>query len=136
MEKKIVGYVPRLLFRIYLSLKDKFEQKPPTTVQEKITFEICKKLITKPDSKLNFAPKSSKRFIKNDSYNLFVVLQSSSINIINHVYSYNVYMEDGVLWEKLLDSFDEELEKRRQFLEDEITNNIQHSLTNILSKLD
>ena len=137
MEKQeIVGYIPRLLFRIYLSLKEKFDPRPPITDQEKISVEICQKLIIKESSKLTFAPKSLKRFIKNDEHDMFIVIHDRTINLINHVYSYSVYIESSELYSELLDMFDLELENRRQFLEDEIVNNIQHSLKNILQKID
>ena len=136
MEKKIVGYIPKLLFKFYLVLKDKFDPKPIVSYQEKISCEICFKLISKPETRLNFAPKSFKRFIKNEDYDMFIVINQRAINIINHVYSYTVYIENGDIWDDLLECFDTELEKRRQELEDEITNNIKHSLQNIFSKID
>lgn len=137
MEKKeIVGYIPRILFRIYLTLKDKFDPRPPITKEEQTSVEICEKLILKDSSKLTFAPKSLKRFIKNDEHDMFIVIHDRTINLINHVYSYSVYIESTELYTELLDKFDMELERRRQLLEDEIVNNIQHSLKNILKKID
>ena len=74
MENKVVGYIPRLLFKIYLTLKERFDPSFPIPEEEKITIENCKKLISDPDSKLTFAPISGKRFIKNESKNMFVVI--------------------------------------------------------------
>ena len=136
MKQPIVGYIPRLLFRIYLTLKEKFDPRPIVTTEEKCSIEICKKLIYKESSKLNFAPKSLKRFIKNDESDMFIVIYNRTIHLVNHVYSYNVYIESSDLLEELLETFDSELEKRRLELEKEITNNIQHSLQSILKRLD
>lgn len=136
MENKIVGFIPKLLYRLFLKLKEKFDPTPPLKEEEKTCVEICNRLIPKESSKLTYAPKSYKRFIKNDEYNMFIVIGSRTINLINHVYSYNVYIENDELYANMINSFDEELEKRRQNLEDEIKNNIQHSLLNILNKID
>jgi len=136
MEKQIVGYIPRLLFKVYLTLKDKFDPRPPITHEEQTSVDICNKLIENQNSKLTFAPKSLKRFIKNDEFDMFIVIHNRTINLINHVYSYSVYIESTDLYSDLIDKFDSELEKRRQDLEDEITNNIQHSLKSILEKVN
>lgn len=136
MKKPVVGYISRFLYRIYLTLKEKFDPRPPVTKQERCSIDICKKLIPRKSSKLNYAPKSYKRIIKNDELNMFIVIHNSTIHLINHVYSYSVYIEDRDIYEELLDNFDSELEKRREELESEITNNIQHSLENILKKVN
>jgi hypothetical protein len=136
MENKVVGYIPRLLFKIYLSLKERFDPTLPVPVEEKITVEICKKLILDPESKLTFAPISGKRFIKNESKNMFVVIEHHTINLINHVYSYSVYLSSQTDYKEIIQNFDGILENRRQTLEDEIRNNIQHSLQTILKKFD
>jgi hypothetical protein len=136
MENKVVGYIPRLLFKIYLSLKERFDPTLPIPEEEKITVEICKKLILDPESKLTFAPISGKRFIKNENKNMFVVIESHTINLINHVYSYSVYLSSQSDYKDITQSFDGVLENKRQSLEDEIRSNIQHSLQTILKKLD
>jgi hypothetical protein len=136
MENKVVGYIPRLLFKIYLSLKERFDPTLPIPEEEKITVEICKKLIVDPESKLTFAPISGKRFIKNENKNMFVVIESHTINLINHVYSYSVYLSSQTDYKEIIQSFDGVLENKRQLLEDEIRSNIQHSLQTILKKLD
>jgi hypothetical protein len=131
-----VGYIPRLLFKVYLNLKERFDPTIPIPEEEKITVEICKKLIVDPESKLTFAPISGKRFIKNENKNMFVVIESHTINLINHVYSYSVYLSSQSDYKDITQSFDGVLENKRQLLEDEIRSNIQHSLQTILKKLD
>jgi hypothetical protein len=136
MENKVVGYIPRLLFKIYLNLKERFDPTPPIPEEERITVEICKKLINDPDSELTYAPISAKRFIKNESKSMFVVIEHHTINLINHVYSYSVYLSKNSDYNEIVGGFDKILENKRQSLEDEITSNIQHSLQTILKKLD
>jgi len=136
MENKVVGYLPRLLFKIYLNLKERFDPTPPIPEEERITVEICKKLINDPDSELTYAPISAKRFIKNESKSMFVVIEHHTINLINHVYSYSVYLSKNSDYNEIIGGFDKILEVKRQSLEDEITSNIQHSLQTILKKLD
>jgi hypothetical protein len=136
MENKVVGYIPRLLFKIYLNLKERFDPTPPIPEEERITVEICKKLINDPESELTYAPISSKRFIKNESKSMFVVIEHHTINLINHVYSYSVYLSKNSDYNEIIGGFDKILENKRQSLEDEITSNIQHSLQTILKKLD
>ena len=136
MENKVVGYIPRLLWKIYLNLKERFDPTPPIPEEERITVEICKKLINDPESELTYAPISAKRFIKNESKSMFVVIEHHTINLINHVYSYSVYLSKNSDYNEIVGSFDKILENKRQSLEDEITSNIQHSLQTILKKLD
>ena len=134
-ENKVAGYIPKLLFRVYLNLKEKFDPTPSPKEEEIFCVEICEKLIENTNSKLTIAPISNKRFIKNDDKDMFVVISNRQISIINHVYSYNVYIESDVLYNKILNNFDKVVEQKRQELEDEIKNNIKHSLKNILTKV-
>jgi hypothetical protein len=136
MDTKTLGYLPKLLYKVYLYLKEKFDPRPEVTFEEISCVEICKKLICLQSSNLTFAPKSMKRFIKNDEHSMFIVIENRIITIINHVYSYSVYIENTELYGELLENFDDSLENRRNQLENEIRNNIQHSLKDILDKLN
>jgi hypothetical protein len=137
MEKyEVVGFIPKLLFRIFLFLKDKFDPKAQITDEEKFARQICEKMIIHPDSKLNFSPLTSKRIIKNETLNMYIVMENYTVHVINHVYSYSVYFQDSSAFKGLIDSFDQIMEKRREVLETEIRSNIQHSLKKILDKLN
>jgi hypothetical protein len=98
---------------------------------ERDAVNICKKLIKLPDSVLLLTPISGKRYITHETQQISVILSASSIQIINHTYSYTVFLGDKQ-WQKLIDVFNEEVEDRRKVLEEEITSNIKHSLQNIL----
>jgi len=136
MENKVVGYIPRLLFKLYLNLKDRFDPKPNVTEEEIFAADICEKLINNPSSELTFSPISNKRIIKNEEKNMYIVMESYTIHLINHVYSYSVYLQDTSKFTVLTQKFDKILEDKRQVLESEIRKNIQHSLRNILEKLN
>jgi hypothetical protein len=134
-ENKVAGYIPKLLFRVYLNLKEKFDPTPSPKEEEIFCVEICEKLIENTNSKLTIAPISNKRFIKNDEKDMFIVIHNRQISIINHVYSYNVFIESDSLYNKIVNGFDKVVEEKRQDLENEIKNNIKHSLKNILTKV-
>jgi hypothetical protein len=136
MENKVVGYIPRLLFKIYLNLKDRFDPKPNVTEEEIFAADICEKLINNPSSELTFSPISHKRIIKNEGKSMYIVMESYTIHLINHVYSYSVYLQDTSKFNMLTSKFDKILEDKREVLESEIRKNIQHSLRNILEKLN
>lgn len=135
METKVVGFIPRLLYKIFLNLKERFDPKLPIPQEEKITIEICNRLLDEYDSKLTFAPISNKRYIKNERKDMYIVIHEHTINLINHIYSYSIYVSDTELYRNLTNKFDNILDKERLKLEDEIQSNIQHSLKNILNKL-
>lgn len=95
---------------------------------------ICRKLISHPDSKFLIAPLSHKRYIKNDPLGMFIVLSDNRINIINHVYNYDVNVSSTIS-DKLDTMFDNKVESLRLSFELEMKSQIKHSLTTILEKL-
>ncbi len=125
----------KLLFKIYLYLKERFDPTQPATVEETFCTDICLSLIEMENSRLTYAPISNKRFIKNDSKGIFVVIDHRMINLINHVYGYNIIVEDDDLYNSIIEKFDGVLEAKRLELEAEMKANIKHSLQTILDKL-
>lgn len=125
----------KLLFKIYLYLKERFDPTQPATVEETFCTDICLSLIEMENSRLTYAPISNKRFIKNDSKGIFVVIDHRMINLINHVYGYNIMIEDDHLFNSIIEKFDGVLEAKRLELEAEMKANIKHSLQTILDKL-
>lgn len=101
---------------------------------EKECIAVCKALIHKEDSVLLLSPISGKRYIKSHDEQLFIIIESNLITIVNHQYSYNIN-----IWGKPLESiiriFDIEVEKRREAMEMEIRSNVKHSLANIFKAL-
>lgn len=135
-NKEIVGYIPRLLYKVYLFLKNKFDHPKPISEEQIICFEICKKLIPLKDTKITSAPLSNKRYLKNDSLKMFVVIENRMASIINDSYRYDVYFEEDKYYFEIIHLIDKEQERKRVELEEEIKSNIEHSLKNILSNLD
>lgn len=135
-NNKVVGLIPNLLYKIFLTLKEKFDPRPVITDEEKFAHQICDKMIQHPMSKLSFSPLSAKRIIKNESLNMYIVLETYTVHVVNHVYSYSVYFQDSSSFIGLNNLFDQTLEKQREEIEVEIRSNIQHSLKKILDKLD
>lgn len=135
MEQKISGYVPKLLFKLYLRLKEQFDNKPPTPEEVKFAIQICQKLLEFPESKLTYAPISNKRFIKNEEKNIFVVIEHRNISVVNHSYSYSLYVEDDAMYGGIIKSFDSTMESQRKTLEQEMSNNIQFTLKKVLERI-
>jgi hypothetical protein len=119
----------------YISLARTVQfQNNQKTIYESECISICKKLIIKENSTLMSTPISNKKYIRNDENDIFVILDSNHVQVINHIYSYNVLLSDKS-WDFLTSYFNNEVERRRIEFEKEITSNIQHSLKNILTKL-
>lgn len=124
----------RLIQKWYISLV-----RMSTPTEKKSEYEIdcitiCKKLISKEETVLLFTPISNKRYIRNEKLQIFVILEGHSVTVINHVYSYMVFLEQKP-WDNIILTFDTEVEKRRKNFEKEITSNIKHSLQTILRNI-
>jgi hypothetical protein len=106
-----------------------------STEQEKSIYErdciaVCKKFINQPDSIMLLTPISGKRYIRSEKNEIFIILDSHRVKIINHVYAYDVHINDKS-WNQIISLFDNEVEKRREEFEFQITSNIKSSLQKI-----
>lgn len=102
---------------------------------ERETAVIFRKLLKEPESELLTSPISGKYYIRAQDKSMLLVLGNGQISIVNHVYGYNVSL--SMKSEKMLtETFIEEIEKRRTLMEDEYKNNVQHSLKEIIKKLN
>ena len=97
-------------------------------------FAICKRLISKRETTLLISPISGKRYIKSDDNQLFIIIESHQMTIVNHQYSYNIDIH-GKGFERIAQIFDAEVESRREKMEAEIRSNVKHSLSNIYKNL-
>lgn len=97
--------------------------------------QICRKLIQADDSVLLMAPLSEKRYLKNERMGIYVIIQGSIVQVINHIYSYTVVLSEKSKI-KLTKYYDDTIEKRRQEFEMEIISNVKHSLKTILSEIN
>lgn len=98
-------------------------------------FSICKRLISKEDTILLISPISGKRYIKSDDSQLFIIVETSQITLVNHAYSYDIDIA-GKAHEKIARIFDAEVERRREIMEREIKSNVQKSLRTIYENLN
>lgn len=134
-NKQIVGWIPRILFRIYITLKDKFDPSIPITKQDEICAKICLKLLDDPDSELTINSLSDKRFIKNSNHDIIISICYGQIKLINHIYGYNITIGNDGLYEKILKKFDDVLNNTLKNLDQEIETNVENSLGLILEKI-
>ena len=124
-----------ILFKIFVYLRNKFDPQPPIPEEVEICTNIVLKVLDYADTDLAFAPLSKKRFIINDKRKISITVFDRSICIINHIYSYTVYIESNEHYGKVLKKFNEQSEARTVELENRISSNIKHSLLDILTKL-
>lgn len=132
--KKQLHKLRRLIQKWYISLVKMTTPPVEKSEYEKDCIAICKKLIHKEDTVLLLTPISNKRYIRNEELQIFVILEGHNVKVINHVYSYMVFLEQKP-WDNIILTFDTEVEKRREEFEKEITSNIKHSLQNILQNI-
>jgi hypothetical protein len=132
MKHKIKRFLQKIALKSIKLLNP--EDKSESGEYEKESISICKNLITKDTSKLLISPISGKRYIKNDEKRIFIIIEHRSLTIVNHNYSYNIELLLKS-YDRLVIIFDNEVEKRRQKMEDEIRSNVKHSLTNIYNNI-
>jgi len=138
MFKRIKSFFKRWSKRLYVKYRNLNQRNSsPEEVEisrtQKICMSITRSMITHPDSEFLIAPVSGKRYIKNDTLDLFVVIQNHKLSITNHVYHYDVVVSDRN-WERLIKMYDGKVEIIRQEFEDQIMSQIVHSLDQIKSK--
>ena len=97
--------------------------------------KIFKSFLYNSDTLLLISPLSNKRYLKNDKKGLTIILDKNTVNIINHIYSYSVVLDDPNVTQ-IVNLFNQEVERRRNEFEREITSNIKHSLKTILHKIE
>lgn len=105
------------------------------TGDEKISTSIVRRLINHPDSKFVVSSLSQKRYIKNNTLNLFVTLLDRQISITNHVYHYDVVVSLRD-WNKIKKLYDLKNEEITLEYEKQIKSQITHSLSQILDRLN
>jgi len=125
--------------RWYVSWKLKtryrwLSEQQKITEAEKVCLSICRNMISHQGSKFLIAPLSGKRYIKNDTLGLFIILDERTVSITNHVYHYDVRISERD-WDRICTMYDSKTEKIRQEYESEIMKQIQHSLVNLHEKI-
>lgn len=133
------NFFKRLIKRIYVkwALSSRYkmfnhiEQMDTTT---KTSLSICRRLINHDSSKFLIAPLSGKRYIKNEEVDLFIIIYDNHLSITNHVYHYDVVLNQREM-DKINFMYDNKTERIRQQFENEIMGQINSSLQSIQDKL-
>jgi len=124
-----------ILFKLFLYLKNKFDPKPIVAEEINTSTQIALKLLDYEDTEVIYAPISNKRFIINDGKSMSITIENRVVHIINHIYSYSIYIDDNECYRNIISKFDLVSEKKKAILEEKISNNIKHSLNKILEGL-
>jgi hypothetical protein len=128
-------YVKYLIWAKYRKFNDTFgNENLKLNYNERICKSICHKLINQVDSKFLIAPISGQRYIKNSRLGLFIILDDRRVSITNHVYHYDVILNERD-WDRLSGMYDNKTEKIRQEFEDEMISQIKNSLSSILQRI-
>ena len=103
---------------------------------ENISANICRKLMSKENTRFSIAPLSEKRYIINEDLGMFIILEpyGRTMELTNHVYHYSVRMSEKT-FKSITHIFDNKLEAIRLKYEEEIKEQIEHSLHIVLDKL-
>ena len=92
--------------------------------------KIFKNILSRSDIELLISPTSDERYLK--FRDIFMILSSNRLRIINHTYSYDIDIHDET-YKSLRRVFDRRTEQERYKMEREINKNINSSLS-VLSK--
>jgi hypothetical protein len=129
LEHKFRRFIQKQTLSLFRYLNTEQEK----SVYERDCIAVCKKFINQPDSIMLLTPISGKRYIRSEKNEIFIILDSHRVKIINHVYAYDVHMNDKS-WNQIISLFDNEVEKRREEFEQQITSNIKSSLQKIIKE--
>ena len=133
MIHSIKRFVQRAAIKT-IRITDPNKQEMAHSEYETEAFAICRNLINRRDTTLLISPISGKRYIKRDDNQLFIIVETDVLTIVNHQYSYNISIK-GKAHERITRVFDAEVEQRREKMEMEIRSNVKHSLSNIYNNL-
>jgi hypothetical protein len=136
MKSNLVHKSKRFFQKLGLKIHKNFKGKglEPTTGEREST-AIVNRLTKDPDSELLTCPNSGKYYIKCNKKHMLIVIGYREINIINHVYSYTVHLTDKTE-SNIRNLFLDEVEKRRDLMEQEFRSSVTHSLKTIYNSLN
>lgn len=128
-------FFKRLWMRFSIRVSKKLSQEIETLDEnERLSSAICRNLIKHPESTFLIAPLSHKRYIRNESLQMFIILQDDRMNITNHIYNYDILLRKDTS-ERLNRIFDHRVEESRSKFEAEMKSQVRHSLHIILKKI-
>lgn len=126
--------IKRRFQRIYIKIKkiNNPSRNYKKTEAEIDSCAIFRKLVRDKDSELLISPLSEKYYVKRGD--ILVILESHQISIINHIYGYNIPINKKVS-DLLIKFFFNEVELRRNNMEQDYRNNVIHSLKSLFESL-
>jgi|688.fasta_scaffold153965_3 hypothetical protein len=101
---------------------------------QKKCMSIARLLILHPDSSFRLSFLSKKRYIKNKTLGLFLILDGKLLSITNHVHHHDIVISD-MNYDRFTKMYDEKVEEIRKKDEDEVMSQIVHGLDIILDKI-
>jgi len=133
---KLIKRLSKRAYVKWLTFNRKMNNPQENQISEtqKKCMAIARALITHTDSKFLIAPLSGKRYIKNPTLDLFLILEGKTLSITNHVYHYDIVISDRN-YDRLTKMYDGKVETIRQEYEDEVMSQIVHSLDIIIEKV-
>ena len=138
MFKGLTKFIKRTAKRTYVKWtiwnRTNSAEKIKISETQKMCLSICRTLITHKDSKFLIAPISGKRYIKNTALSLFVIFDGHTVSMTNHVYHYEVEIDDRN-WQRITHMFDDKVETIRREYENEIMSQIENSLHKLQEKV-
>ena len=136
LKNKIKRLVKRFRVKFYRWEKGASWFKVPSdsTGYENICKAICRKMINHPDSKFTIAPLAHKRYIINKQLDIFIIIVDSKIEITNHVYHYVINLGERDV-NKIIEHFDNKVDRIRVQYEEEIKSQIENTLHSIYDKI-
>lgn len=128
-------FLKKLWMRFSIHVTKKLSQEIENLDEnERLSSAICRNLIKHPESTFLIAPLSHKRYIRNESLQMFIILQDDRMNITNHIYNYDILLRKDTS-ERLNRIFDYRVEESRSKFESEMKSQVRHSLHSILKKI-
>lgn len=106
-----------------------------STGAERIAAAIFRKLVKLSTSELSLSVDAKKRYVKNQSDQIFLSLENYEIVVMTSDYNRSIRLSQKIN-NKLCDEFDAELATRELAMEKSLAESVKRSLTTILLKID
>lgn len=134
IDKKAHG-TRRLVQRlgIWLHRSMKLDSNEKISESEREACLIFTKMLADPENRLLVSPLGN-YYIQCQSQDMLVQLSRGDINIINHVYGYNVRLSQKT-FRRMQEEFMKEVNKRCEILEKDYSQNVKHSLKSIIKRM-
>jgi hypothetical protein len=135
MGEKIVGNIPKILYKVYLILKDRFDPKPVITDEEKTWSEVCMKLMDNPTTKVFDYREQNQKFIINDEKRTYIIIEGNYVSLINSEHSFTTYIDGYEVYGKVIERFNGIVQKNRVDLIETLNKEHKNSLDKIINSL-